>query len=63
MYIELKATCPFEGTTVEITQENVETLQEFMYLYRQFLLATGFTYIQEVAVEKDGGDMVWSDDL
>lgn len=63
MYFELKATCPHEGTTIEMTQENVETLQEFTYLIRQFILACGYNYVKEVAVEKESGDMVWSDEL
>jgi hypothetical protein len=61
MYVEIKGIDPM-GLTFEVTQDNVETLGELAALFRQFTLASGFTYVQEVAIEKDSGDMVWSDE-
>ena len=61
MYVEIKGIDPM-GLTFEVTQDNVETLGELASLFRQFTLASGFNYVREIAIEKDSGDMVWSDE-
>lgn len=61
MYVEIKGIDPM-GLTFEVTQDNVETLGELAALFRQFTLASGFNYVREIAIEKDSGDMVWSDE-
>jgi hypothetical protein len=50
----------FTGKTT-MEREDVEDLQDMLWLFSEFFQASGFTYVKAVAVEKDDGTLVWSD--
>ena len=60
MEIKLSGVDEF-GTYFEISGE-VTDLSELAYMFRQFAVASGFTYVSDVAMEKSNGEVVWSDE-
>lgn len=48
-----------EGT-VSLTREDVDSLQDLLYLYQDAAIASGYTYVQSIGAHKDSGDAVWS---
>jgi|13_taG_2_1085334.scaffolds.fasta_scaffold05293_3 hypothetical protein len=48
-----------EGT-VNLTRENVDSLQDLLYLYQDAAIASGYTYVESIGAHKDSGDAVWS---
>jgi hypothetical protein len=48
-----------EGT-VSLTRENVDSLQDLLYLYQDAAIASGYTYVESIGAHKDSGDAVWS---
>ena len=50
----------FTGKT-SFEREDVESINDVLWLFSEFLNGVGYTYTKAVAVEKDDGEMVWSD--
>lgn len=48
-----------EGT-VSLTRDNVDDLQDLLYLYQDAAIASGYTYVESIGAHKDSGDAVWS---
>jgi len=48
-----------EGT-VSLTREDVDSLQDLLYLYQDAAIASGYTYVESIGAHKDSGDAVWS---
>jgi hypothetical protein len=50
----------FTGKT-SMEREDIEDINGLLWLFSEFCQAAGFTYVKAVAVEKDDGEMIWSD--
>ena len=46
--------------TVSLTREDVDSLEDLLYLYQDAAIASGYTYVTSVGAHKDSGEAVWS---
>ncbi len=64
----MKVTVSFESTKEKdgvdtktvYEHDNVEDLSTLAWVFAEAARAGGFTYVDKVAIEKDGGQVVWS---
>ena len=48
------------GFRVTLDKANVETVQDFIYVFEQFMRAADFSYVEMVGVRYDDGTEYWS---
>ena len=49
-----------DGAMITIEQSNIEDIHGMLYVFEKFLIASGFSYVDQVAASYDTGKVVWS---
>ena len=49
--------------SVDLSRDGVEDLTTIAQVMKDWLLALGFTYVDDVGISKDDGTMVWGENL
>jgi hypothetical protein len=52
----------FSGN-VNVSRDDVEDLTTIAQVIKDWLMAMGFTYVDDVGISKDDGTMVWGENL
>lgn len=46
--------------SVEIRRDDVDSLEDLLYLFQDAAISAGYTYVESLGAYKEGGDTVWS---